>query len=88
MEHPSDSNMILTEELVSWKIYEIDNRSYSEINICLRKAVIPKKEHISEFNENYTKSPPKANVSQCVKSIKEKIIRFRRTLGHLTNIIN
>ena len=42
----------------------MDNTNYFDVNVLLFTAAIANKEHMNEFNENYTKNPPEAKVPQ------------------------
>ena len=60
------------EQLASWELSEIDNTNYFDVNVLLFTAAIANKEHMNEFNENYTKNPPEAKVPQWIKTSNRK----------------
>ena len=56
--------------------------------VLLHTAAVTTKEYLSDLNKKYTEKSPKAKVPQWITNIEGKIIRLRRTIDHLTTIIN
>ena len=54
----------------------------------LYTAAVTTKEYLNNLSTKYTEKTPKAKMPQWITNIEDKIIRLRRTMGHLTNIIS
>ena len=78
----------MTDQLAKRKLSQIENPNYLDTNVLLYTAAVTTKEYLNDLKENYTKKSPKAKVPQWITNIEEKILQLRRTIGHLTTIIN
>ena len=88
MKQPSDDVLKVIDQLAKQKLSQIENLSYLDINVLLHTAAATTKEYLSDLNKKYTEKSPKAKVPQWITNIEGKIIRLRRTIDHLTTIIN
>ena len=88
MKHPSDDVLKVIDQLAKRKLSQIENPNYLDINVLLYTAAVTTKEYLNDLKENYTEKSPKAKVPQWITNIEAKILRLRRTIGHLTTIIN
>ena len=87
MKHPSDDVLKVIDQLAKRKLSQIENPNYLYINVLLYTAAVTTKEYLNDLKENYTEKSPKAKVQQWITNIEAKILRLRRTIGHLTTII-
>ena len=88
MKHPSDDVLKVIDQLAKRKLSQIENPNYLDINVLLCTAAVTTKEYLNDLKENYTEKSPKAKVPQWITNIEAKILRLRRTIGHLTTINN
>ena len=88
MKHPSDDVLKVIDQLAKWMLSQIEKLNYLDINVLLYTAAVTTKEYLNDLNKKYTKKSPKAKVPQWITNIEAKILRLRRTIGHLTIIIN
>ena len=88
IKHPSDDVLKVIDRLAKRKLSQIENPSYLDINVLLYTAAVTTKEYLNDLSNRYTEKTPKAEMPQWITNIKDKIIRIRRTIGHLTTIIS
>ena len=88
MKHPSDDVLKVIDQLAKRKLSQIENPNYLDINVLLYTAAVTTKEYLNDLRENYTEKSSKAKVPQWITNIEAKILRLRRTIGHLTTNIN
>ena len=88
MKHPSDDVLKVIDQVAKRKLSQIENLNYLHINVLLYTALVTTKKCLNNLNKNYTKKPPKAKMPQWITNIEDKIIRLRRTIGHLATIIS
>ena len=74
--------------LAKQKLSKIENTNYLDINVLLYTAAVTTKEYLNDVSNRYTEKTPKVKMPQWITNIEDKIIRIRRTIGHLTTIIS
>ena len=88
IKRPSDDVLKVIDRLAKRKLSQIENPNYLDINVLLYTAAVTTKEYLNDLSKKYTEKTPKAKMSQWITNIEDKIIRIRRTIGHLTTIIS
>ena len=88
MKHPSDDVLKVIDQLAKQEFSQIEKPNYLDINALLCTAAVTTKEYLNDLNKKYTKKSPKAEVPQWITNKEAKILRLRRTIGHLATIIN
>ena len=88
MKHPLDDVLKVIDQLAKWRLSQIKNPNYLDINVLLYIAAVTTTEYLNDLNENYTEKFLKAKLPQWITNFEEKTLRLRRTIGHLTTIIN
>ena len=88
IKHPSDDVLKVIDRLAKRKLSQIENPNYLDINVLLYTAAVTTKEYLNDLSKRYTEKTPKAKMPQWITNIEDKIIRIRRTIGHLTTIIS
>ena len=88
IKHPSDDVLKVIDRLAKRKLSQIENPNYLDINVLLYTAAVTTKEYLNDVSKRYTEKTPKAKMPQWITNIEDKIIRIRRTIGHLTTIIS
>ena len=88
IKHPSDDILKVIDRLAKRKLSLIENPNYLDINVLLYTAAVTTKEYLNDLSKRYTEKTPKAKMPQWITNIEDKIIRIRRTIGHLTTIIS
>ena len=78
----------MIDRLAKRKLSQIENPNYLDINVLLYTAAVTTKEYLNDVSKRYTEKTPKAKMPQWITNIEDKIIRIRRTIGHLTTIIS
>ena len=78
----------MIDRLAKQKLPQIENANCLDINVLLYTAAVTTKEYLKDLSKKYTEKNPKAKMLQWITDIEDKIIRIRRTIGHLTTIIN
>ena len=87
IKHTSDDVLKVTDRLAKRELSQIENLNYLDINVLLYTVAVTTKDYLNNLSKRYTKKPPKGKMSQWITNIEDKIIRIRRTIGHLTIII-
>ena len=88
IKHPSDDVLKVIDRLAKRKLSQIENPNYLDINVLLYTAAVTTKKYLNDVSKRYTEKTPKAKMPQWITNIEDKIIRIRRTIGHLTTIIS
>ena len=78
----------MIDRLAKRKLSQIENLNYLDINVLLYTAAVTTKDYLNDLSKRYTVKTPKAKMPQWITNIEDKIIRIRRTIGHLTTIIS
>ena len=86
IKHPSDDVLKVIDRLAKRKLSQIENQNNLDINVLLYTAAVTTKEYLNDLRKKYTEKNPKAKMPQWITNIEDKIIRIRRTIGHLTTI--
>ena len=77
----------MIDRLAKRKLSQIENPNYLDVNVLLNTAAVTAKEYLNDLSKKSTEKSPKTKMPQWITSIENKIIRLRRTIGHLTIII-
>ena len=80
--------MKVIHRLAKRKLSQIENANYLDINVLLYTAAVTTKEYLNDVSKKYTEKTPKAKMPRWITNTEDKIIRIRRTIGHLTTIIS
>ena len=88
MKHPSDDVLKVIGRPAKRKLSQIENPNYLDVNVLLYTAAVTTKVYLNGLSKRYTEKTPKAKMPLRITNIGDKIIRIRRTIGHLTTIIS
>ena len=88
IKHPSDDVLKVIDRLAKRKLSQIENPNYLDIDVLLYTAAVTTKEYLNDLSKKYNEKNPKSKMPQWITNIEGKIIRIRRTIGHLTKIIS
>ena len=87
IKHPSDDVLKVIDRLAKRKLSQIENPNYLDVNVLLYTAAVTAKEYLNDLSKKSAEKSPKTKMPQWITNIENKIIRLRRTIGHLTIII-